>query len=176
MNFDTTDDMDLLAFERELQSLTPAAPRRELVEAIKARMEPVPRLVQPAPARLISFPWRRMVAPAAAAAAAVAVMNLDGTRRSSKPAPVASNEPVQSVTWQPMSMLPEYRRKLDAGLVLTGNLDPETGDLEFVHPAHISPFEFFNRRVAAEQMARRLAPVRSDRYIMPAGFGTSLRW
>jgi len=176
MNFDTTDDMDLLAFERELQSLTPAAPRRELVDAIKARMEPVPRLVQPAPARLISFPWRRMVAPAAAAAAAVAVLNMDGTRRPAKPAPVVANEPVQSVTWQPMTMKPEYRRKLDAGLVLTGNLDPETDELEFVHPAHISPFDFVNRRLAAEQMARARSLSQPHRYIIPSGFGASLRW
>ena len=63
---------------------TPAPPRRELVQAIKARMEPVPRREQPRREKVVTFPWRRMVAPAAAAAAAVAVFNMEDERRSGK--------------------------------------------------------------------------------------------
>ena len=171
MNSDTFDDMDLLQLERELQTLTPVAPRREFVQALKARMEPVPRLVQPA-ARIYSFPWRRMVAPAAAAAAAVAVMNRDGPRRTPRPVTVAANESVQAVTWTPMPMLPEHRAMLDEGYVLDQ-------DLDFVLPGHHSVYSGRVWRVPADHSAMRVTMPQQESFLMPAGYGTpqmNLRW
>ena len=169
MNSDSFDDMDLLQLERELQTLTPAAPRREFVQALQARMEPVPRLVQPA-ARIYSFPWRRMVAPAAAAAAAVAVMNLDGPRRTPRPVTVAANE---SVTWTPMPMLPQYRALLNEGYVLNENM-------QFVPPGYNSIFNGQVWRGPADHSAMRVTmPQQQESFLMPAGYGSpqvNFRW
>jgi len=172
MNSEFSDDMDILSLERELQSLTPIAPRRELVQAIKARMEPVPRLVQPAPARVITFPWRRMVAPAAAAAAAVAVMNMEGVRRGPKTTPAeAANEPAPAIKWEPMPMLPQYRALLDQGYVLTS-------DMEFIPPGLANLFPGHVWRSSLSPSATR-ASFPPDRFIVPAGYGSpamNMQW
>ncbi len=180
MNSDFSDDMDILALERELQSLTPAAPSRELVQAIKARMEPVPRRIQPVPPRLAAFPWRRMVAPAAAAAAAVAVMNMDGTRRTTRPGVAVANEPAPAIAWEPMPMLPKYRNKLDRGYVFVGGLDVATGEPNLI-PEELVPFYQLQQaiRLPAESAVTRAGFAERRRFIMPAGYdspGLALRW
>ena len=178
MNSDFSDDMDLDQLERELQSLTPIAPRRELVQAIKARMEPVPRRVQDQRNRVATFPWRRMVAPAAAAAAAVAVFNLDDHRRTSKPPQVAANEPATPATpaiaWEPMPMLPEFQEYLDKGYLLTQDLE------QFVHPQYAALFNIPVLRLSDDKdTTMRVSVPRRNRVIMPAGHRTgqtTLRW
>jgi hypothetical protein len=172
MNSEFADDMDLLQLERELQSLTPAVPRRELVQAIKARMEPVPRRVQQRD-RVVTFPWRRMVAPAAAAAAAVAVFNLDNGRREGKTPPGTANTVTPAIKWEPMRMLPAYREYLDKGYVLNQNM-------EFVHPRYAQLFNAPVLRFPDEgDSTMQVTLPRQNRFIVPAGYGsgrTSLRW
>ena len=171
MNSELSDDMDfsLLQLERELQSLTPMAPRADFVQSLKASMEPVPRLVQPA--RITSFPWRKMVAPAAAAAAAVAVLNVEDNRRTTKPPPVVADEIASAITWAPMRLLPKYRALLDEGYVLTG-------DMEFIPPGFV-PYNAPVWRVPADNSVTRASFPRTDRFIMPAGYGSgqmSVSW
>ena len=164
MNSEFSDDMDfsLLQLERELQSLTPMAPRADFVQSLKTSMEPVPRLVQPA--RITSFPWRKMVAPAAAAAAAVAVLSVEHNRRTTRPAPAAVNEIASAVVWEPMRMLPKYRALLDEGYVLTG-------DMEFIPPGFV-PYNAPVWSEPANNSVTRASFPRQDRFIMPAGYGT----
>jgi hypothetical protein len=174
MNSEFSDDMDILSLERELQSLTPVAPSHKLVQAMKARMEPVPRRVQPAAPRIAAFPWRRMVAPAAAAAAAVAVMNMDGAKRGGKSGSVAvaSNEPSQAVTWEPMPMLPKYRKMFDLGYVFTGDFDVRTGEPNFIEPELAGFYQQMSRRWQFDSGSARGSFAGSNRYVVPDGHGT----
>jgi hypothetical protein len=181
MNSDFSDDMDILSLERELQSLTPVAPSQKLVQAIKARMEPVPRRVQPAAPRITAFPWRRMVAPAAAAAAAVAVMNMEGAKRGGKSATAvaSSNEPAQAVTWEPMPMLPKYRKMFDLGYVFTGDFDVLTGEPNFIEPELASLYQQLSRRWQSDSESPRGSFAGPVRYVVPAGHDTpamNLQW
>lgn len=180
MNSDFSDDMDILSLERELQSLTPVVPSHTLVEALKARMEPVPRPVQPAAPRLTAFPWRRMVAPAAAAAA-VAVMNMDGIKRGGKSATTvaSSNELAQAVNWEPMPMLPKYRKMFDLGYVFTGDFDVFTGEPNFIEPELAALYQQLPRRWQSDFESPRGSFAGSVRYVVPAGHGTpsmNLHW
>ena len=165
MNPDFSDDMDLFQLERELQSLTPAAPRRELVKAIQARMEPVPRRVAPHRDKAVAFPWRRMVAPAAAAAAAVAVFNIDDERRDGKTAAAPDNENTAAINWEPMPMLPRYRALLNAGYQLTE-------DMQFVPPGLLGHYNAPVIQFAyPNDSALTSAPQRREhRFIMPASY------
>lgn len=128
MNSEFSDSMDpsLLQLERELQSLTPVAPGRDLLRSLQSRMEPA--LPAHQTNKVTSFPWRRMVAPAAAAAAAVAVLNLESDRRAGtsrgKSVTDIPDEGVPVIKWEPMPMRREYRQLLDAGYVLNENLQP----------------------------------------------------
>jgi len=179
MNSDFSDDMDLFQLERELQSLTPAAPRRELVQAIKARMEPVPRREVQRRERVVTFPWRRMVAPAAAAAAAVAVFNIDDDSRrdGGKPAPIVGNDVATAIKWEPMPMIEEYREFLNQGYFI----NPYSPNLEFVHPQYRGIFSapvFRFQDGNDGTMRASFQPQRKNRFIVPAGYGegASLRW
>lgn len=176
MNSDFSDDMDLFQLERELQSLTPAAPRPELVQAIKARMEPVPRREQPRREKAVTFPWRRMVAPAAAAAAAVAVFNIDDQRRDGKAPPVAGNDVAPAVKWEPMPMIAEYREYLNKGYFI----NPYNPNLQLVHPQYAPLFSAPVLRVPAnaDGTMRASFPQRNTRFIAPMGYDerTSLIW
>jgi len=167
MNSDFSDDMDLLQLERELQSLTPAAPRRELVQAIKARMEPVPRRVQRSRSRAVTFPWRRMVAPAAAAAAAVVVFNLDDDRREGPgPRPENNGNTTSSIKWEPMRMLPEYRRLLDQGYFLTQNMEFIPPGYASQYNARLMPFPVQNGSLVSDSVSSH------NHFIVPAGYGS----
>ena len=182
MNPDFSDDLDLVQLERELQSLTPVAPRRELVQAIKARMEPVPRREVPRRERVVTFPWRRMVAPAAAAAAAVAVFNIDDSRREGdKPASIAGND-AAPIKWEPMPVLAEFREYLNKGYFINPYseelelVDPRLAPL-YVGPVYNFPYGNENNSVGGGTM-RASFQQRKNRFIVPAGYGdgTSLRW
>jgi len=166
MNSESSDSMDasLLQLERELQSLTPLAPSREFVQTLKARMEPVPRNV---PANKVhTFPWRRMVTPAAAAAAAVAVMSVQNHRRAGlagKSASGPGDEATPAIRWEPMPMRSEYRALLNAGYVLNGNYEPEQEYL-------LNSMDHHEWRNAADNSSVRLTIPRQQRFVMPASY------
>lgn len=160
MNSESSDSMDasLLQLERELQSLTPLAPSREFVRTLKARMEPVPRNVSAN--KVHAFPWRRMVTPAAAAAAAVAVMSVQNYRRAAFAGkPASGDEATPAIRWEPMPMRSEYRALLDAGYVLNGNDEP-------VQQYYLNSMDHHEWRNAADNSA---IP-RQQRFVMPASY------
>ena len=165
MNSDFSDDMELFQLERELQSLTPVAPRRELVKAIQARMEPVPRRVAQHRDKVVTFPWRRMVAPAAAAAAAVAVFNIDDERRDGKTAAAPENENTAAINWEPMPMLPAYREMLDRGYVLTQ-------DMQFIQPQDLGYYYAPTLRLAYPEESGMNSGIsrRDHRFIAPVSY------
>lgn len=166
MNSEYSDPLDasLLQLERELQSLTPLAPSREFVQSLKARMDPVPRNVQAN--KVHTFPWRRMVTPAAAAAAAVAVMSVQNHRRAAlagKSTSGAADEAAPAIRWEPMPMRSEYRALLDAGYVLNGNFEPAQQFL-------LNSMDHHEWRNAMDNSSVRLTIPRQQRFVMPASY------
>jgi hypothetical protein len=170
MNPDFSEPMDpaLLQIERELQSLTPATPGRDLLSSLQARMEPVPRNVPAAQAnKVLAFPWRRVVTPAAAAAAAVAVMSFQNHRRTAltdNSDEVAVNENgVSAIKWEPMPMRSEIRAFLDAGYVLNENFEP-------VQPVVMNRVDHYEWRNPMENASLRVVVPRPQRFLVPAGY------
>ena len=166
MNSEFPDSLDasLLQLERELQSLTPVAPSRELVQSLKARMEPVPRTV--AANKVHSFPWRRMVTPAAAAAAAVAVMSVQNGRRAAltgKSIAGAEDEASPAIRWEPMPMRSEYRALINAGYALNDLYEPAQQYL-------LNSTDHHEWRNAADNSSVRLTIPRQQRFVMPASY------
>ena len=166
MNSDFSDSLDasLLQLERELQSLTPLPPSRQLVQTLTARMDPVPRIV--AAAKVHTFPWRRMVTPAAAAAAAVAVMSVQHHRRAGlagKGAPTAEDEAAPAIRWEPMPMRSEYRALLNAGHGLNELDEPGQQYL-------LNSTDHHEWRNAADNSSIRLTIPRQQRFVMPASW------
>ena len=165
MNSEFSDSLDasLLQLERELQSLTPVAPSRQLVQSLKARMEPVPKNVQAN--KVHSFPWRRMVTPAAAAAAAVAVMSVQNHRRNlaGKGTSIAEDEAAPAIRWEPMPMRSEYRALLKAGFVLNDLYEPEQQYL-------LNSMDHHEWRNASDNSSVRLTIPRQQRFVMPASW------
>ena len=162
MSSESSDSLDasLLQLERELQSLTPLAPSREFVQTLKARMEPVPRNVQVPKGH--TFPWRRMVTPAAAAAAAVAVMSVHNHRRAAGTGKSGSAEAAApAIRWEPMPMRSEYRALLEAGYVLDGNFGPEP-------QYRLNSMHHHEWRNAADNSSIRLTIPRQQRFVLPA--------
>lgn len=171
MNSEFSDPMDasLAQLERELQSLTPAAPSRALMRSLQERMEPV--MTPVAANRVTVFPWRRMVAPAAAAAAAVAVMGFQNSRRNgiavttpadSKPAEDAP----PAIKWEPMPMRSEYRTLLNNGYVLNENMEP-------VQELLMNRVDHHEWRNPADNSSIRLTIPRQQRVTVPAGFSST---
>ncbi len=92
----------LQQLERELQSLSPAAPPRQLTETLHAHMEPVAKRLAPTPIPR-SHPWRRLALPAAAAAVAIGIGTTIPLLTPTAPAPTAASIP--PVTWTEMPAL-----------------------------------------------------------------------
>lgn len=169
MNSEFPDSMDpsLLQVERELYSLTPAAPSRELVRSLQVRMEPAAPSSPQSLNKVHAFPWRRVVAPAAAAAAAVAVMSLENHRRTSavagKPGGGSQNEAAPAIKWEPMPMRSEYRALLDAGYVLNENMEPVQAYL-------MDTVDHHEWRNPANNSSVRLSLPGQHRFLAPAGY------
>ena len=165
MNSEFSDPLDasLLQLERELQSLTPLAPSRQLVQTLNACMAPVAKNV-PA-TKVHSFPWRRMVTPAAAAAAAVAVMSVQNHRRglAVKGNAIAEDDATPTIHWEPMPMRNEYRTLLNAGVALNDLFEPEQH--YFLNSADLHEW-----RSAADNSSVRLTIPRQQRFVMPASY------
>ena len=174
MNAAFSDPMDasLLQIERELQSLTPAAPTRALVRSLTERMEPAtPIARRTAPVNKVHFfPWRRMVAPAAAAAAAVAVMSIQNNRRGNavatdKTAATPPDEAPPTIKWEPMPMRSEYRAMLNNGYVLDNTMAP-------VQEFYMNRLDHHEWRNAADNSSIRLTIPRQQRVTIPADYST----
>ncbi len=167
MNSEFSDPMDssLQQLERELQSLTPVAPSRELLRSLHARMEPA--APSPQVNKVHSFPWRRMMAPAAAAAAAVAVMSINNNRRSGtgtgKSMADGHTTDTPAYKWEPMPMRSEYRALLDAGYVINDNQ-------EYVPQVLMNRLDHHEWRNASENSSIRLT---IPRVVTPAGYETN---
>ena len=161
MNSDFTDS--LLQLERELQSLTPAPPGRDLIRSLQARMEP--GVAAARVNKVHAFPWRRMVTPAAAAAAAVAVMSFNNNRRvtgfGGRPGVADHEDATPAIKWTPMPMRSEYRALLDAGLVPDGNGN-------WVPEYVMNTMNHHEWRNPSENSSMRL--------IMPASYGGGDTW
>lgn len=176
MNNDDSEPMDasLLQLERELLSLTPAAPGPDLLSALQARLEPVAtrHAAPPQANRLQSMPWRRVVAPAAAAAA-VAVMTVQSHRRAtagSNGLAVEKENTAPTIKWEPMPMKREYRAWLDAGYALNDNMEP-------VRQMLMNTVDQHEWRSAAGNSSVRLIIPRQQRVplLQPATFETPVR-
>jgi hypothetical protein len=172
MNSDFDDSMDasLLRLERELQSLTPAPPRREFVRELHARMESGPPALSSSSTsnKVHAFPWRRVVTPAAAAAAAVAVMSIQSGRRataggSGKSVAEGGGNETAAINWTPMPMRSEYRALLDAGFVLNEDFEP-------VQQFLLDRVDHHEWRNPANNESIRLTIPRQDRFVVPAGY------
>ena len=162
MNSDDSDSMDasLLQLERELKSLTPAPPGRELLLSLHARMEPAVSV--PQANKVHVFPWRRMVTPAAAAAAAVAVLSVNNARRAPGAGGGTMHEQTASaIRWEPMPMRREYRELLNAGYVLNENFEP-------VPQFFMDSLEHHEWRNTADNSSVRL--IIPKRYVVPASY------
>lgn len=171
MNPEFSDPMDaaLLQLERELQSLTPAAPPRALVQSLTAKVTP-PAPRGNAPVKTHSFMWRRMVTPAAAAAAAVAVMSMEHHRRHSAAAMDKANttppeDAAPAIKWEPMPMRSEYRALLNNGYVLNENREP-------VQELLMDRLDYHEWRNPADNSSIRLTIPRQQRLTIPADYST----
>jgi len=172
MNSEFTDPMDasLLQLERELRSLTPAPPGRDLLRSLQAHMGPGVPASQVN--KVHTFPWRRMVTPAAAAAAAVAVMSIHNNRRVTAATGEKSNAAGQANTaaaikWEPMPMRSEYRALLDAGYVLNENYEP-------VQQFLMNRLDHHEWRNPASNASVRLTIPSQQRFLVPAGYDGDL--
>jgi len=173
MNSEPSDPMDasLAQLERELQSLTPAAPPRALVRSLTERMEPaVPIARSVHSTKVHVFPWRRMVAPAAAAAAAVAVMNIESNRRSPAAATTKSTatppeDAPPAIKWEPMPMRSEYRTLLNNGYVLNENRVP-------VQELLMNRLDHHEWRNPTDNSSIRLTIPHPQRVTIPADYST----
>ena len=179
--FDDSMDAGLLQLERELSSLTPAGPSRllaeRLTEAVEGArsgptgIESMPRATA-RPATVI--PWRRVVLPTAAAAAAAVFVLPEASRRGMQPVAGDGGPPSRpdsnvakaadpGIRWVPMPRRSEYRVVDNTGLVLTDEAAPL---VEF----RVRQMDHHEWRNPEENSSIQLSIPREQRVVLPASY------
>ena len=178
--FDDSMDAGLLQLERELSSLTPAGASRLLAERLteavegarsgSAALTALPR----ATGRATVFPWRRVMLPTAAAAAAAVFVLPEASRRGMQPVADDTVPPAlpdgavakagdPAIRWVPMPRRSEYRVVDNAGLVLTDETAPL---VEF----RVRQMDHHEWRNPEENSSIQLSIPREQRVVLPASY------